>query len=140
MRYDDYVYWNAMISSDGNTNPLDKWPYYREYMAYKDWFERVEDKALHTLKLAVAQLLADFGEDGDTTKNPVFEGTNLTKRGQMEHLMSLIEGNTDESKNTASQQPKAKGVKKTRKMTSTKRDLNYIDQLLDDAICEDIHL
>ena len=25
-------------------------------------------------------------------------------------------------------------------MTSTKRDLNYIDKLLDDAVCEDLNL
>ena len=33
-----------------------------------------------------------------------------------------------------------KNLKKQRKLTSTKRDLNYIDQLLDEAVSEDQHL
>ena len=32
-----------------------------------------------------------------------------------------------------------KNLKKQRKLTSTKRDLNYIDQLLDEAVSEDQH-
>jgi len=27
---------------------------YKEYMSYKEWFDGIEDKALHTLKIAVA--------------------------------------------------------------------------------------
>ena len=54
VRFADYQYWQTLASSDGAPDALENWPYYREYMAYKTWFEQVEDKALHTLKLAVA--------------------------------------------------------------------------------------
>ena len=106
---------------------------YKEYMAYQGWAERIEDKALHTLKVAVAQLLNDF--EGD---NPVFDSSNQSKRGQLENLMSLVEGT--ESEKTSEQKEKVRSDKKARKMTSSRRDFDYIDDLLDDAICEDSNL
>lgn len=39
--------------NDG-TQAVENWPYYRQYMVYKDWFDGVENRALHTLKVAVA--------------------------------------------------------------------------------------
>ena len=51
-RLQDYQYWHSMLN-DG-TESIENWPYYREYMAYKHWFDQVEDKALDTLKLAIS--------------------------------------------------------------------------------------
>ena len=76
VRMNDNMHWHSMLN-DG-TNAVENWPYYRQYMVYKDWFEEIEKKALNTLKVAIAQLLADFDDD---KKNPVFDGTNMTKRG-----------------------------------------------------------
>ena len=52
--------------NDG-TETLENWPYYREYMVYKSWFEEVEHKAIDTLKMAVAKLLANF-DDQENSK------------------------------------------------------------------------
>ena len=49
--------------------------------------------------------------------------------------MSLVEGT--ESEKTSETKEQVKNLKKQRKITSTKRELNYIDQLLDEAVCED---
>ena len=51
--------------NDG-TNAMIEWPYYHEYMVYKEWFDQIEDRALGTLKLAVAKLLKNFDEDQPT--------------------------------------------------------------------------
>lgn len=56
----------------------------------------------------------------------------------MEHLLSLIEGSEEGSDKQNEQL--SQSDKKARKMTSTKRDLNYIDRLLDSTVCEDVHL
>ena len=45
-----------------------------------------------------------------------------------------------ESEKDSQTKEKVKNLKKQRKLTSTKRDLNYIDQLLDEAVSEDQHL
>ena len=82
----DKIYWYS-FNNDG-TDVLENWPYYKEWMSYSRWAEDVEGKALHTLKLAVAQLLADFDDD----KNATFDGTDMTKRGQMENLLSMMGG------------------------------------------------
>ncbi len=39
--------------NDG-TDSMQEWPGYRLYNHYKDWFDLIEDKALGTLKVAVA--------------------------------------------------------------------------------------
>ena len=77
VRLPDQQYWHSMLN-DG-TETLENWPYYREYMVYKSWFEEVEDKALNTLKGAVAKLLSDF-DDQENSK--YYDGGDLTKRGQ----------------------------------------------------------
>ena len=133
VRFADKQYQQAITSPDGAPDQLENWPMYKEYMAYQSWAERIEDKALHTLKVAVAQLLNDF--EGD---NPVFDSSNQSKRGQLEKLMSLVEGT--ESEKTSEQKKKVKSAKKARKMTNTERDFDYINHLLDDAICEDNNL
>ena len=51
---------------------------------------------MHTLKLAVAQLLADFEQE-----NPVYDASNLSKRSQIDHLMSLVEGTESEKDSQA---------------------------------------
>ena len=52
--------------------------------------------------------------------------------------MSLVEGT--ESEKNSKQKEKVRSDKKARKMTSSRRDFDYIDDLLDDAICEDSNL
>jgi len=54
--------------NDG-TESVENWPFYLEYEAYKGWFDQVEDKALDTLKTAVAQLLKNF----ENPDNKVFD-------------------------------------------------------------------
>lgn len=106
----DKQYWQTMTSSDGAPDALINWPYYKEYMTYKNWLEQVEDRALHTLKLAVSKLLADFDE-----KNPEFDGENMSKRRQMEQLMSLVEGLPSEQALTEKEELKSK--KRSQKRT-----------------------
>jgi len=51
-RLSDYKFWHSMLN-DG-TEVGENWPFYHEYHAYKHWFDGVEDRALNTLKVAVA--------------------------------------------------------------------------------------
>lgn len=74
-RLSDQEFWYSMLND--NTDNIRDWPWYKEYSAYKDWFDTIEDKALGTLKMAVAQLLAEF----DKKTNKVYEAGSLTKRG-----------------------------------------------------------
>lgn len=76
----------------------------------------MEDRALGTLKTAVAKLLADF--DNPTVKT--FDGSNLSKRGQIETLMANIEG--QERAQTKEKQQRL--GRKSRKLTSSKRDID----------------
>ena len=85
-RLTEYQYWHSMIN-DG-TDTVQNWPFYKEYMGYKEWFDQIEDKAVHTLKVAVAQLLENF----DKEENALYDGSDLTKRGQLESLLTKIEG------------------------------------------------
>jgi len=119
-KFQDHLYWHSQLN-DG-TDAGEEWPWYREYYLYKHWMSEIEDKALHTLKMAVAQLLSNF--DNATE----FNGKGMTKRGQFEDLMSKIEGQEVEAPGLKEKKDKAK---KTRKITSSKRDLNYINQILD---------
>ena len=82
-RLADYQFWHSMIN-DG-TNSVENWPYYREYLNYKEWFDQVEDRALDTLKFAISKLLSDFDKE-----HTVFDGEKKTKRAQIEGLLSLI--------------------------------------------------
>ena len=82
----DKVYWHSQIN-DG-TQAVEEWPGYRLWLRYNDWYDQIEDKALGTLKVAVAQLLSEF----DKEENKTYDGEDLTKRGQIETLLSLIEG------------------------------------------------
>ena len=51
-RLSTHIYWHNMLN-DG-TEPLENWPFFEEYHAYKSWFDEIEDKALDTLKTAIA--------------------------------------------------------------------------------------
>ena len=117
VQFADYQYWQTMASGDGAPDALINWPYYKEYMIYKNWFERTEDKALHTLKLAVAKLLADFDE-----ANPEFDGKDRSKRSQLEHLMSLINEGTEVENDNIQAKKRKEGQRA--KITSTRRDLD----------------
>lgn len=88
-KLDDHIYWHSHMN-DG-TDAVENWPYYREYNVYKNWFSEIEDKALCTLKMAVAQLLSNF--DNQT----VHDGSGQTKKGQFESLLSKIEGLDEET-------------------------------------------
>ena len=74
--------------NDGTDKGFDNWPYYKEYLAYKEWYDQIEDKSLHTLKVAVAQLLDDF----DTKDYVEYEGNEKTKKTQLESLLAKIIG------------------------------------------------
>ena len=86
-RLTDHIFWHNMLN-DGTEKGMENWPLQHEYTTYKHWFDQVEDRALGTLKTAVAKLLADFDDPSVKT----FDGSNLTKRGQIETLMANIEG------------------------------------------------
>ena len=90
------------------------------YNKYKNWFDGIEDKALGTLKVAVAQLLAEF----DNESNKTFDGEDLTKRGQMEKLLSMIEGREQSLQEGAKLDKGTSKSKKNRAMTSSKRDID----------------
>ena len=109
-------------------------------MVYKSWFEEVEHRAIDTLKGAVAKLLANFD---DQVNSKYYDGDGLTKKGQFEKILSLMEGytTTPDVQNTKAAANGAKKTKKRgRKMTSTKRDYDYINQLLDETVREDLQL
>ena len=57
LKLQEQEYWFRVIN-DG-MNPLDSFPYAREYEAYKFWAEGIEEKALDTLRMAVNTLLLD---------------------------------------------------------------------------------
>ena len=86
-RVEYYQYWHSHMN-DGTDKGFDNWPYYKEYLAYKEWYDQIEDKSLHTLKVAVAQLLDDF----DTKDYVLYEGNEKTKKTQLESLLAKIIG------------------------------------------------
>jgi hypothetical protein len=45
---------------NGGILPSDSLPYYKQLVAYKDFIEQIESKALETLKMTVQRLLLDF--------------------------------------------------------------------------------
>jgi hypothetical protein len=45
---------------NGGILPSDSLPYYKQLVAYKDFIEQIESKALDTLKMTVQRLLLDF--------------------------------------------------------------------------------
>jgi len=50
-KHDEYDYWFRVLN--GGILPTDSLPYYKQLVAYKDWVEQIESKALDTLKLTV---------------------------------------------------------------------------------------
>jgi len=56
--------------------PLDSFPYAKEFNAYKDWAERIESKAVDTLRMCIDKLLLEAKEE-----KKVYEGklTNLVR-------------------------------------------------------------
>lgn len=133
-RLSDRQFWHSMLN-DG-TESVENWPFYTEYVAYKGWFDNVEDKALDTLKTAVAQLLQNF----EKPDNKTFNGKNKSKKQQLEKLLSQMEGLEDAYVVDKQKNSTGKKSKKNRKITSSKRDIDQISQLLDQAVSEDIHL
>lgn len=131
-RLSDYEFWHSQMN-DG-TDESGHWPYYREFEAYQGWFEGVEHHALDTLKFAIAQLLAEFDKE-----NAVFEEGKKSKKEQLRGLLNLIEGEQETNSKEKNSRKKA-NAKRERKMTSSKRDLDYINHLLDDVVCADSHL
>lgn len=57
LKVQEQEYWFRVIN-DG-MNPLDSFPYAREFESYKFWAEGIEEKALDTLRMAVNTLLLD---------------------------------------------------------------------------------
>jgi hypothetical protein len=57
-KHDEYDYWFRVLN--GGILPTDSLPYYKQLVAYKDWVEQIESKALDTLKLTVQRLILDF--------------------------------------------------------------------------------
>jgi len=133
LRLTDQSFWHSMLNDGQVETPTHNWPYFNEYNSYKAWFDEVEDKALNTLKTAVAQLLADF----DDRSMKEFSGKGQSKRAQLEKLLASFEGHDALLKGGKKTKQKAK---KDRKLTSSKRDSDQINRLLDEAIEEDIHL
>ena len=48
---DEYDYWYRVLNQ--GVLPSDSLPYYKQLVAYKDFVEQIESKALNTLKLTV---------------------------------------------------------------------------------------
>lgn len=119
-RVKDYEFWHSQIN-DGS-DEYGHWPYYREFEAYQGWFEGVEHRAMDTLKFAIAQLLSEFDKD-----NAVFEEGKKTKKDQLQGLLSLIEGEQESLAKDKAGKKSKRQTRKERKMTSSKRDLNYIN-------------
>ena len=71
---EEQEYW-FRVMNDGMC-PLDSFPYAKEFNAYKDWAERIESKAVDTLRMCIDKLLLEAKEE-----KKVYEGklTNLVR-------------------------------------------------------------
>ena len=71
---EEQEYW-FRVMNDGMC-PLDSFPYAKEFNAYKDWAERIELKAVDTLRMCINKLLLEAKEE-----KKVYEGklTNLVR-------------------------------------------------------------
>ena len=90
-----WLYWYRVIN-DGKT-PYDNVYQYKTYLAYKEFVEGIEKKALGTLQFVISRLIADFdhieGVNHITELESALEkkgGNKDTKRQSLERLISLI--------------------------------------------------
>lgn len=75
--------------------PQDSLPYYKQLVAYRDFAEGIEQKAINTLKMTVQRLIMDFEDhDGGVTgKNTVTgyeQKARETKHQALRRLMTTI--------------------------------------------------
>ena len=76
---------------NGGILPTDSLPYYKQLVAYKDWVERIEAKALDTLKLTVQRLILDFENyESGLTKNNVVNFSQKDRESKSQALRRLM--------------------------------------------------
>ena len=79
LKLEEHEYWYRMIN-DGRC-PLDSYPYYKEFNAYKEWVDSIESKAYDTLLFTVNSLLLSLQDAKHT-----FDGKKDTRRSKIERL------------------------------------------------------
>jgi hypothetical protein len=70
------------------TLPSDSLPYYKQLVAYRDFAAGIEEKAIHTLKMTVERLLADF--EDVTGSNVVKEYAQKEKESKHKAIRRLM--------------------------------------------------
>ena len=87
---DEYDYWFRTLN--GGILPQDTLPYYKQLVAYKDFVDGIEHKALDTLKITVQRLILDFeNHDGGVSGvNKVTEFSQKDKETKNQALRRLM--------------------------------------------------
>ena len=60
-RHDEWEHW-WRIFNDGKCD-MENLPFYREYHDYKEWADKIDEKALSTLRMLVDKLLLDHTKE-----------------------------------------------------------------------------
>lgn len=66
-KQDEQEYW-FRVMNDGMC-PLDSFPYAKEFSAYKEWADRIENNAVNTLRMCIDKLLLE-----SQAEKKVFDG------------------------------------------------------------------
>jgi hypothetical protein len=116
-KHEEYDYWFRVLN-EGHL-PYDSLPYYKQLVAYRDFAEGIEQKALNTLKMTVQRLLMDFEDhDGGVSGNNKVagfeQGQKESKHQALRRLMTVI-----------NEMPEVKDLPSTSQVVSGKSQQQY---------------
>lgn len=128
----EWEYWYRVLN-DGKA-PVDGQKHYQTLLAYKEFVEGVEKKAVGTLKLIVQRLINDF--DHEAGVNEVQDFTHQqkeTKREALAKLLALMGGHKD----LKERKGRAKTSKVQNKLLAESRPLSEIKRHINNLLMND---
>jgi hypothetical protein len=111
-KYEEQEYW-FRVMNDGMC-PLDSFPYATEFVAYKEWADRIESNAVDTLRMCIDKLLIEAAAE-----KKVYEG-------KLRNLVRIVNHTKDEKQKA----PVSEGVQmmggKLRSVSDLKNTLRTV--------------